>query len=141
MRGWLLLRRTAAPFLPNCPANNRTFIEPDQRSSPAHGRTTMSEDFKRYDLDEIRKAVAILFADVKFGAGECVEVRMIDKRKHLVAAGWFDGTEVMAKAVARLARDGFGEAGSYRHIHENVYWTCNPVNDALLARQQRTRLI
>jgi hypothetical protein len=52
---------------------------------------------------------------------------MIDKKKHLVAAGWFDDTELMAKAVARLARDGFGEAGSYRHIHENVYWTCNPV--------------
>ena len=83
----------------------------------------MSVDVKRYDLNEIRKAITILFGNVKFGAGECVEVRMTDKKKHLVAAGWFDDMETMAKAVARLARHGFGEARSYRHIHENVYWT------------------
>jgi putative DNA primase/helicase len=100
----------------------------------------MSENLKRYDLPEIRKATAVLFADVKFGAGECVEVRVIDKKKHLVAAGWFDDLEALAKAVARLARDGFGQSGTHRHIHENAYWTCNPVHDALLARQPKNRI-
>jgi putative DNA primase/helicase len=98
----------------------------------------MSENLIRYDLAEIRKAVAVLFADVKFGAGECVEVRVIDKKKHLTAAGWFDDKELLAKAVARLARDGFGPFP--RHIHENAYWTCNPVNDALLSRQAKNTI-
>ena len=100
----------------------------------------MSEELKRYDLPEIRKAIAVLFADVKFGAGECVEVRVPDKKKHLVAAGWFDDVEALAKAVAVLARDGFGQPGSYRHIHENAYWTCNPVHDALLSRQTKNTI-
>lgn len=100
----------------------------------------MSEDPKRYNLAEIRTATAVLFADVKFGAGECVEVRVIDKKKHLVAAGWFDDVEALAKTVARLARDGFGTPGTYRHVHENVYWTCNPVHDALLARQPKNTI-
>ena len=39
----------------------------------------MSGDIEGYDLGEIRKAIAVLFAVVKFGRGECVEVRMIEK--------------------------------------------------------------
>jgi P4 family phage/plasmid primase-like protien len=98
----------------------------------------MSEDdLKLYDLKEIRKAINILFSDVKFGAGECVEVRIFDKRKRLVASGWFDDPAVMAKRVALAARDGIGEPGGYRFIHDSIYWTCNPVNDALLARQEK----
>ena len=100
----------------------------------------MSEELKRYDLAEIRKAVAVLFSDIKFGAGECVEVRVPDKKKHLVAAGWFDDVEALAKAVALLARGGHGQPGTYRHIHENAYWTCNPVNDALLSRQPKNKI-
>jgi P4 family phage/plasmid primase-like protien len=97
-------------------------------------------ELKRYDLDEIRKAINILFADVKFGSGECVEVRVPDKKKHITISGWFDDPEMLAKAVAKLARDGFGDPGSYRHVHENAYWTCNPASDALLARQPKNKM-
>src|SRR6266853_4141325 len=100
----------------------------------------MSDELKRYNLDEARKAVKILFSDVKFGNGECIEVRMPNKKKNLTAAGWFDDLELLAKAVCRLARDGHGQLGSYRHSHENVFWTCNPVNDALLARQTKNTI-
>src|SRR5258708_38443072 len=95
---------------------------------------------RRYDLAEIRKAIAILFDSVKFGNGECVEVRVPDKKKHITAAGWFDDTELLAKAVARLARDGYTDPDNpRRHIHENAYWTCNPASDALLARQPKNK--
>jgi hypothetical protein len=83
----------------------------------------------RRSLAEIRKAIRLLFADVKFGAGECVEVRVPDKKKHLTAAGWFDDVEALAKAVAKLARDGHKDG--YRFIHENTYWTINPVNNKI----------
>lgn len=99
----------------------------------------MSDELRRYDLAEIRKAIGVLFADVRFGAGECVEVRVFDKKKHLVVSGWFDDLEILAKRVARVARDGFG-TGGYKHIHENAYWTCNPVTDALLSRQPKNML-
>ena len=100
----------------------------------------MSDEIQRFRLEEIRKAIGVLFADVKFGAGECVEVRVPDKKKHLTAAGWFDDTDLLARWVAKLARDGFGAPGSYRHIHENAYWTCNPVHDALLSRQPKNTI-
>lgn len=100
----------------------------------------MTEQLKRYDLVEIRKAVAVLFADVKFGAGECVEVRIPDKKKHLTAAGWFDDIDLLAKWVALMARQGCGTSGTYRHVHENAYWTCNPVTDALLSRQVKNTI-
>ncbi len=48
--------------------------------------------------------------------------------------------EIMAKAVGRLARDGFGDPKGYKFIHENVFWTCNPVPDALLARQPKNTI-
>lgn len=67
----------------------------------------MSGGKKRYDLAEIKKAIATLFEP-----GQVVEVRMMDKKKKLTAAGWFDDMEVMAKAVALLARDGFGDPSS-----------------------------
>jgi hypothetical protein len=94
-------------------------------------------ELKLYNLEEIRKASSFLFADVKFGGGECVEVRMMSKKKGLTVSGWFDDIEAMAKAVARLARDGFGNPDTYRFVHENVFWTCNPANDALLSRQPK----
>jgi hypothetical protein len=100
----------------------------------------MSEELKRYNLDEARKAVKTLFSEVKFGDEECIEVRMPNKKKNLTAAGWFDDLEFLAKAVCRMARDGYGQRGSYRHSHENVFWTCNPVNDALLARQTKNTI-
>ena len=95
---------------------------------------------KRYNLDEIRKAIRLLFSDVRIGDGECVEVRMMNKKKNLTVSGWFDDFEMMAKAVARAARDGFGTPGAYRFIHENIFWTCNPVDDALLSRQPKNTL-
>jgi P4 family phage/plasmid primase-like protien len=93
----------------------------------------------RCDLTEIRRAVELLFSDVKFGAGECVEVRMMHKQKHLTVSGWFDDPEAMVKAVARLARDGFGKPNTYQFVHQNIYWTANPVTDALLARQEKNK--
>lgn len=81
------------------------------------------------DLSEIRKAITALFN------GQVVEVRMMDKKKRLTVAGWFDDYDALAKTVARLARDGYGE--SYKYIHENVFWTCNPVHAGLLARQPK----
>ena len=98
----------------------------------------MNNDLKLYDLSEIRKAIDVLFADVRFGAGECVEVRLLDKKRHLVVSGWFDDPEIMAKHVAVAARDGVGR--NYRFIQDNVYWTANPVNDALLSRQPKNQL-
>ena len=98
------------------------------------------EDIKLYDLQQIRKAIGVLFSDVKFGCGECVEVRLFDKRKHLIVAGWFDDPETMAKKVALAARDGVGVVNSYRFVQDNIYWTVNPVNDALLSRQQKNVL-
>jgi P4 family phage/plasmid primase-like protien len=95
----------------------------------------MSDDLKLYDLTEIRKAINVLFSDVKSGDGECIEVRIFDKKKHLVVSGWFDNMEIMAKAIAVAARDGVG--GGYRFVQDNVYWTVNPVNDALLSRQPK----
>jgi putative DNA primase/helicase len=95
----------------------------------------MSDKQKRYDLAEIRKAIGILYEP-----GQIVEVRMMDKKKKLTAAGWFDDMEIMAKAVAKLARDGFGDPKGYKFIHENVFWTCNPVHDALLARQPKNTI-
>jgi len=62
----------------------------------------MTVEIQRYDLDQIRKAINVLFADVKFGAGECIEVRVPDKRKKLTAGGWFDDTEALAKAARLL---------------------------------------
>jgi P4 family phage/plasmid primase-like protien len=100
----------------------------------------MSETLKRFDLDNIQKAVAMLFAGIKFGGGECIELRVPDKRKKITAAGWFDNPEALATAVAKLAQEGFGDPGSHRHIHENVYWTINPVHDALLARQPKNTI-
>ena len=97
----------------------------------------MSE-LKRHDREKIRKAISILFKDVKFGDGECVEVRVPDKKKRITAAGWFDDVGALEIAVAKLARDGFGEG--YKHIHENAYWTCNPASDALLARQPKNTI-
>jgi hypothetical protein len=95
-------------------------------------------DRKRFNLDEIRKAIKVLFANVRFGNGECVEVRVPDKKKHITVSGWFDDIEEMAGQVAVLAQHGFGEG--YRHVHENAYWTCNPVTDALLSRQPKNKL-
>lgn len=95
-------------------------------------------DMKRFNLEEIRKALGVLFKDVKFGDGECIEVRVPDKKKHITAAGWFDNIEELAGQVAVLAQGGFGEG--YRHIHENAYWTCNPASDALLARQPKNKI-
>lgn len=95
----------------------------------------MSDEKKRYDLAEIKKAIGVLYEP-----GQIVEVRMMDKKKKLTAAGWFDDMEIMAKAVARLARDGFGDPKGYKFIHENVFWTCNPVHDALLARQAKNTI-
>lgn len=92
---------------------------------------------KLYDLQEALKAVHILFSRVDF-TKECIEVRCIDKKKRLTVSGWFDDLEILAQTVCRLARDGFGEG--YKFIHENIYWTCNPVSDALLARQPKNRL-
>ena len=93
---------------------------------------------KRFNLEEIRKAIGVLFKDVKFGDGECIEVRVPGKKKHITAAGWFDNIEELAGQVAVLAQGGFGEG--YRHIHENAYWTCNPCTDALLARQPKNTI-
>jgi hypothetical protein len=87
-------------------------------------------DKKRYDLEEIQRAISTLFQP-----DAVVEVRMINKKKRITVSGWFDDHKVMAKAVAKLARDGFGEG--YRHVQENIYWTLNPVNPALLARQAK----
>lgn len=97
-------------------------------------------ELKLFNLTEIRKAVAVLFADVHFGAGECIEVRLLDKRKKLVVSGWFDDIDLLAKRVALAARDGVGVFGTYRFIQDNVYWTVNPVNDALLSRQPKNTL-
>jgi hypothetical protein len=90
----------------------------------------------RCDLAEIRRAVELLFSDVKFGAGECVEVRMMHKQKHLTVSGWFDDPEAMVKAVARLAMDGFGKPSTYRFVHENIYWTANPDNSRRLKKRK-----
>lgn len=84
----------------------------------------------RYDLAEIRKAIAVLFEP-----GQVVEVRMISRKKHTTVSGWFDDHEKMAKWAAKLARDGFGEGN--RNIHENLYWTINPVCTAMLSRQDK----
>jgi P4 family phage/plasmid primase-like protien len=101
----------------------------------------VTEELKRFNLEEIRKAIGILFADVKFGAGECIEVRVPDKKKRITAAGWFDDKEALAKSVARLARDGFSDPDNPRRfVHENAYWTCNPASDALLARQKKNTI-
>jgi hypothetical protein len=89
-------------------------------------------------LDIVLAVVLTLFSNLKWGAGECVEVRMFDKRKKIAVAGWFDSPEALATAVATLSRDGYGEPGSPRHIQGEVYWTINPVDDALLARQKNT---
>jgi P4 family phage/plasmid primase-like protien len=97
-------------------------------------------DEKLYDLSEIRKAIGVLFADVKCGAGECIEVRMFDKNKNLVVAGWFDNPDIMAKRIALAARDGVRGDTSYKFIQDNIYWTINPVNDALLSRQPKNTL-
>ena len=97
-------------------------------------------DLKLYNLKEIRKAIAVLFSDVHLGAGECIEVRLLDKRKKLVVSGWFDDLDLLAKRVALAARDGVGSPGSYRFIQDNVYWTVNPINDALLSRQPKNIL-
>lgn len=97
-------------------------------------------DLRLFNLQEIRNAVAVLFADVRFGAGECIEVRLLDKRKKLVVSGWFDDIDLLAKRVALAARDGVGSFGSYRFIQDNVYWTVNPINDALLSRQPKNTL-
>jgi len=78
------------------------------------------EKLKLYDLHEIRKAVGVLFADVRFGDGECVEVRVFDKEKKKTVTGWFDDIDAMAKAVALAARDGVGKVGSWNHLHESV---------------------
>ncbi len=98
----------------------------------------MANELVRFDLDEIRQAIRILFVDVKLGAGECIEVRMPDKKKQATACGWFDDENLLAKAVGRLAREGYKE--NYRHIHDNVYWTINPVADALLSRQAKNTI-
>jgi hypothetical protein len=95
----------------------------------------MSGEKKRCDLAEIKKAIGVLYEP-----GQIVEVRMTDKKKKLTAAGWFDDMEIMGKAVARVARDGFGDPNGYKFIHENVFWTCNPVHDALLARQPKNTI-
>jgi hypothetical protein len=91
------------------------------------------EKKKRFDLAVIRQSVATLFEP-----GQVVEVRMIDKKKKLTVAGWFDDHELLAKWVAKLSRDGFGGEGTYKFIKDqNIYWTVNPVHDALLARQPK----
>jgi putative DNA primase/helicase len=100
----------------------------------------VSEKLERFNLDNIHKAIAVLFADVKFGGGECIEVRVPDKRKKITASGWFDDIKALALFVAMLAQDGFGDPGSHRHIRENVYFTLNPVHDALLARQPKNTM-
>src|ERR1035438_5476046 len=103
------------------------------------GARKMSDDFKLFDLKEIRKAINVLFSDVRFGDGECIEIRIFDKKKKLVVSGWFDDLDLLARRVALAARDGVGSPGSYRFIQDNVYWTVNPINDALLSRQPKTR--
>lgn len=95
----------------------------------------ISDEKVRYDLAEIRKAIRILFP-----AGQVVEVRMMNKKKRLNCSGWYDDHEIMAKHVAKLARDGFGDANTYRFIQENVYWTVNPVHEGLLARQTKNMI-
>jgi hypothetical protein len=97
----------------------------------------MSEELTRFNLTDIRHAISVLFKDVKFGAGECIEVRMFDKKKRGTVCGWFDDPELMANAVGKLARDDYGEG--WRHIQESVYWTINPVSDALLSRQAKNK--
>jgi len=88
---------------------------------------------------EIRKAVTVLFQDVKFGKGECIEVRMVDKDRRLTACGYFDDPERLIAAVEQRARHGFTET-SYKPIKGNVYWTINPVDDALLCRKEKMSL-
>jgi hypothetical protein len=100
------------------------------------GARKMADALKLYDLKEIRGAINVLFADVKVGDGECIEVRIFDKKKKLVVSGWFDDMNVMAEAIAFAARDGVS-GGGYRFVQDNVYWTVNPVNDALLSRQPK----
>jgi P4 family phage/plasmid primase-like protien len=100
----------------------------------------MLNDLKLCDLAEIRKAINVLFSDVRFGDGECIETRIFDKKKKLVVSGWFDDLDLLAKRVALAARDGVGSPDSYRFIQDNVYWTVNPVNDALLSRQLKNQL-
>jgi hypothetical protein len=90
----------------------------------------MSDNTKRYDLAQIRRAIAALFQP-----GQIVEVRMMNKKKKITATGWYDDYEIMAKHIAKLARDGFGEG--HKFIQENVYWTVNPVHEGLLAREIR----
>jgi P4 family phage/plasmid primase-like protien len=104
------------------------------------GARKMADDLKLYDLKEIRKAINVLFSDVKFGDGECIEVRIFDKKKKLVVSGWFDDLDLLARRVALAARDGVGSPGSYRFIQDNVYWTVNPVDDVLLSRQPKNTL-
>jgi hypothetical protein len=60
----------------------------------------MSVEKKPYDLAELRKAIGVLFEP-----GQIVEIRMMDKKKKLTAAGWFDDMELMAKTVPKLARE------------------------------------
>src|ERR1035437_6299914 len=88
----------------------------------------MSDNTKRYDLAQIRRAIAALVQ-----RGQIVEVRMMNKKKKITATGWYDDYEIMAKHIAKLARDGFGEG--HKFIQENVYWTVNPVHEGLLARE------
>lgn len=88
----------------------------------------MSDNTKRYDLAQIRSAIAALFQP-----GQIVEVRMMNKKKKITATGWYDDYDIMAKHIAKLARDGFGEG--HKFIQENVYWTVNPVHEGLLARE------
>ncbi len=75
---------------------------------------------KLYDLSMIRKAVEVLFSHVKFGMGECAEVRIFDKNKRLTVSGWFDDLEAMAKQVGRAAQFGVGDNNSSRHLQESV---------------------
>lgn len=96
------------------------------------------EIIKSYDLTEARKAVGVLFSRVRFGDGECIEVRCFGKKQRLVASGWFDDLDLLAKAVCRLAKNGHRDG--YRFVQESVYWTCNPANDALLSRQTKNTI-
>ena len=93
----------------------------------------MNDNTKRYDLAEIRRAIAALFQP-----GQIVEVRMMNKKKKITAAGWYDDYAIMAKDIAKLAGDGYGEG--YKFIQENVYWTVNPVHEGLLARQPKNMM-
>ncbi len=100
----------------------------------------MSGDIKGYDLGEIRKAIAVHLPMLSLAGVSASSPD--DRQKEASGRGWLvrshgeDG-----KGRCSAGAYGFGEAGSYRHIHENVYWTLIPSTMRFLPAKKKIGLI